>query len=311
MAGIGVVINPHARGNRRKPRRRKLFEAIVGDVGTVVETGDLQELDAALAAFHAGNIEVLAVCGGDGSVFHLLSRAIDLWGEDALPPLLPLRGGTINNLSRSIGARIRRPEAMLAHVVEGLRGGRAPVLAHRDLIRVNRRDYGYVVGVGAVVRFLDLYYRARRPGPLSAFVLLVRLGLSWMFKTASIKEVMEPVEAEVCCDGSRLPFAGYSILIAASVAHLGLGVRPFYLSGTVPGRYHLLAGPSSAGRLLARLGHFALGLPARLDDLHDTAAGEVKAEFSRPQPITINGDILEPVTCLHLEAGPRVAFVSG
>ena len=36
MGGIGVIINPHARGNTRRPRRVARFKSIVGADGDVV-----------------------------------------------------------------------------------------------------------------------------------------------------------------------------------------------------------------------------------------------------------------------------------
>ena len=311
MAGIGVVINSRARGNRRRPDREAKFAALLGDDGEVVSTRDLVQLEVELRRFHRKGIDVLAVCGGDGSIYHALTIAIAIWGAERLPPLLPLRGGTINNVSRTIGARRHRPESMLSCVVENYRLGRSHRLTHRELIRVNGSDYGYIVGAGAVVTFLKLYYDADRPGPLSALALLVRCGLSWIFHTALIEKVMQPFGAEVECDGERVPFRSFTVLLASSVAHIGLGVKPFYLSGRTRERYHLIAGPSTAGQLLGRLWWFFRGLPSGLETLYDSQAQRVSVRFDSPQAVTINGEILPPAAALELEPGPRVTFICG
>ncbi len=311
MAGIGVIVNPHASGNRRHPRRIERFRRIVGEDGIVVATTNLGELDAALATMHERGIDILAVCGGDGSFYHAVSRAIRLWGEDRLPLLLPLRGGTINNLARTIRARRKRAESMLAHVVKDYRQGRTHEVTRRDLIRVNGGDYGYIVGAGLIVNFLRLYYAGRRPGPVRAFFLLVLLGLSHFFHTSLIKGVVKEFEADVECDGERVPFREYTLLLASTVAHIGLGVKPFYLSARKRGYFHLMAGPATPGGLLLRLWRFFRGFPPRLDSLYDNMGRRVRIEFAEPQPYTINGDILEPVRVLELEGGPRVSFICG
>ena len=69
MGGIGVIVNPHASGNKRRPRRVSRFQAIVGDDGEVFETTDLQHLDEVLIGLREREIKILAVCGGDGSFF--------------------------------------------------------------------------------------------------------------------------------------------------------------------------------------------------------------------------------------------------
>ena len=311
MGGFGVIINPHARGNERNPSREKRFKAIVGDDGLVFATVDLDDLDRRLTELHARRVEVLAVCGGDGSFQHVIGRAIELWGADNLPLLLPLRGGTINNLSRTIKARRRRPESMLAHVVKDYRQGRTHAVTQRDLILVNGKHYGYIIGAGLIVNFLQLYYAGARPGPLRAFWLLILCGLSYYLGTSLIDGVVKPFEGDIDVDGERVPFRSFSMFLASSVEHIGLGVKPFYLSARKRGYYHVLGGPSSPGELLFRLYRFFRGRPANLDSLYDNMAQRVCIDFAEPQAFTINGDIFDAVDKLTMEPGPRVSFIAG
>ena len=311
MGGIGVIVNPHASGNKRRPRRVSRFRAIVGDDGEVFETTDLQHLDKVLIELREREVEILAVCGGDGSFFHAVSRVISLWEARPLPLLLPLRAGTINNLARTLGARRRRAESMLAHVVKDYRQGQTHEIVQRDLIRVNGEHYGYIFGAGLITNFLRLYYSGRRPGPARAFGLLIVCGISWIFGTSLIHAVVNTIEADIECDGERVPFRGYTMILASTVEHIGLGVKPFYLSARKPGHFHLLAGGSSAGQLLGRLWRFFRGFPADLDSLYDNIARRVVIEFAQPQAFTINGDILDPVRVVTLESGPRVSFIRG
>jgi diacylglycerol kinase family enzyme len=310
--GIGVIINPHARGNRRAPRRLARFRAIVGSDGEVVATESLAALDETLARFHDGGIDVLAVCGGDGSFHTVVSRALTVWDDGHFPLLLPLRGGTINNLSHSIGARRRRAERMLAHVVRDYRRGHTHDTAYGNLFIVNGRYYGYTVAVGMVVNFLRLYYAGKRPGPARAAWLLARLGVSYFLGTSLIKGVAKPIVADITCDGERLPFRQYTLLIASAVSHVGIGLKPFYLAGRKREGFHLLAGPSTPWELLTRLWRFYRGFPANLASLHDDLARSVRIELAEPQAFTINGDIFEePVSVLEIESGPRMKVIRG
>ena len=152
----------------------------------------------------------------------------------------------MNNLARSLGKHRRSPEAVLAAVVEARKAGETLDTVELDLMRVNGREYGYTVGAGMIVRFLTLYYEARRPGPAVALWLLARLGLSYFLHTSMIARVAQPIAAEVMCDAEKLPFSAYTLLLASTIPHLGLGARPFYRAGSA-GRFHLLAGESDPG----------------------------------------------------------------
>jgi diacylglycerol kinase family enzyme len=312
MPGIGVIVNPHARGNRRAPRRLDRFRRIVGRDGEVVETDTEEALATALYRFREREVDVLAVCGGDGSFHTVVSHATQVWRDEPLPLLLPLRGGTMNNLLRSLHARRRGAAAMLAHVVKDYRHGRVHDTADADLIVVNGRRFGFIVGAGMFVRFLRLYYAGKRPGPLLAAMLLARLGLSYFLGTSSIQGVARPIEADVTCDGERLPFRQYTLLLASTMPHIGLGLRPFYLSGRKRGHFHVLAGPATPGELLARLWRFYRGFPAELPSLHDNLVSHMRVEFAEPQCFAINGDVFEePVSVLDVSAGPRVRLIRG
>lgn len=306
---IGVIFNPHAGGNLRQPDRAERFAQIVAGRGEVAVTGSTVELEGALSRFRDRGIEVLAICGGDGSLYLTLAKAIEVWGEDSVPRLLVLGAGTINNISKSLMPPAASPEATLERVVAGLRVGDMPSTRRHFPIRINGDKYGHIVGAGMVVRFLELYYAGARPGPMSALRLLVHLGVSWIFGTAMTRRLMKPFDATVECDGKPLAFSSFSILLASSVEHIGLGVRPFYRNRP-PGRaFHLLAGPSSIGQLLVHLPRFFRGRPARLASLHDGSASRVLVRFAQPQRFTIDGELLEATALLELETGPPIDLV--
>lgn len=311
MAGIGVIVNPHARGNREHAQRMKRFSDLVGTDGEVVATGDIAKLEQALLRFHDCDIDILAVCGGDGSMYRTLTRALALWGEAEMPLLLPLRGGTINNLSRSIGARRRKAESMLSHVVRDYRSGHTHEVVLRELLKVNEHDYGYLVGAGLVVNFLRQYYSTKNPGPLSAFGLLARLFFSNLVGTSLITGVVASFEADVECDGERVPLRSFNMLLASTISHVGLGIKPFYMSSRKRGHFHLLAGCCTAGAMLGKLWRFFRGFPSGLEQMYDNMGARVVVRFASPQAFTINGDILDPVEELRLEGGPKLRFISG
>jgi hypothetical protein len=215
----------------------------------------------------------------------------------------------MNDLAATVGSRARCPDRVLEKVVHARRTGGELRRIERNLIRVNGSGYGYIVGAGLIVKFLELYYRGRRPGPARAVWLLVRVGCSWLIGTVLVDEICGPIGAMVEADGRRLATERFTMLLAGSIGHIGLGVRPFYLSENPGLGFHLLAGNCSPGELLSRLWRFYRGQPAVLASLEDLAARRVRIEFDQPRPYTINGELFDPVRVLELETGPRVSFV--
>lgn len=310
MAGIGVVVNPRASGNRGRPDMAARLAAVVGGDGEVVQTANLEALDHALTLFHDRGYDVLAVSGGDGSLCHAISRAVGLWGEDHLPAFVPLRGGTINNVSRSIGGPAR-PEALLGKVMSAYRSSRPFSTMDRPLLRVNGSLYGSIVGAGLITHFLEQYYEGTNPGPLSAAGLLLRCGVSWVAGTSFIRGIVPSLKGRAECDGESLPWEEYTLVLASSVRHIGLGVQPFYLSGRKVGYFHVLAGRPTPGQLLSRLPRFRRGFPAGIDTLYDNIARRFRVDFAEPQSFTVDGELFPAVRVLEIEAGPAVRFVRG
>ncbi len=310
MAGIGVVVNPRASGNRGRSGAAARLAAVVGADGEVVETENLDALDATLRRFHERGFDVLAVSGGDGSLCHAISRAVQLWGEDGLPPFVALRGGTINNVSRTIGGP-SRPESLLGKVMSSYRSHRPFTTMDRPLLRANGEVYGTIVGAGLITHFLEEYYEGRDPGPAKAAGMLMRCGVSWLTGGAYIRRIVPVLEGSAECDGEALPYTRYTLVLASSVGHIGLGVRPFYLSGRKRGYFHVLAGPPTPGQLLTRLPRFRRGFPAGLDTLYDNMARRFRIEFAEPQSFTVDGELFPAVRDLVVEAGPAVRFVRG
>lgn len=310
MSGIGVVLNPHARANRRSRDRAQVFAATLGEDGLVRQTGSLEEVEEAAREFHRRGIDLLAVCGGDGSFFRALSALVRAYGADPLPLFLPLRAGSMNTIARSVGCRRGSPERVLAHVAADYRAGRPFEQTERHLIEVNGEHFGFMVGAGVVVNFLQVYYAAGQSGPWAAAKLFTRLCVSGLSRTAFSRGLLQPVEADIDCDDERVPHRRFNFIYASSITDIGLGLKATYLATRKRGYFHLLAGPLDPRHVLPRLSRLRQGLPLEIDELYDNIARHVRVEFSRPSHYMIDGDVLEAVPRLELVTGPRLTIIS-
>jgi diacylglycerol kinase family enzyme len=306
------VVNPHAGTNRRRVGDRiRRFEAIVGSSGMVRVTPDLAAIEEVAREFARARIDILAVCGGDGTHFRTLSALRRAYPNGDLPLFLPLRAGTINYIARSIGCIRGKPEHVLAHVTHDYLHGRTHDLIERHLLIVNEEHAGFVMGGGIVVNFLRLYYSEPKPGPATATRLLVRLTMSALAGSSLVRGVFRRVEADIDCDEERVPFRTFTVLLAGTVTHIALGFKPMYLAARKRHHFHLLAGPIGPLRLARKLVRFRRGLPLREPELYDNLARAVTIRFATPTWFMMDGDILEPVPEITIRTGPVISMIRG
>jgi diacylglycerol kinase family enzyme len=309
VPGVGVVVNPHARANRRSRDRLQSFIDAVGNSGIVRETDSLEAMEELAHEFHARAIDILAVCGGDGSFFRTLSAIVRAYAGDPLPQFLPLRAGSMNTIARSVGCRRGSPERVLAHTVSDYRAGRPFELTERHLIQVNGTHFGFMVGAGVVVNFLQVYYAGRASGPRAAGKLFARVMLSSLTHAPLARGLLQPIEADIDCDDERVPHRRFTFIYASSIMDIGLGLKATYLATRKRGFFHLLAGPITARHVVPRLWRLRHGLPLEIDALYDNLARHVRVEFSRPSQYMIDGDVLGVVPQLDVRTGPRLTII--
>lgn len=309
MPGIGVVLNPNARANRRSRDRAQLFTDAVGKDGIVRQTGSLEEVEQLAHEFRQRRIDILAVCGGDGSFFRTLSAMVRAYGSEPLPQFLPLRAGSMNTIARSVGCRHGSPERVLAHTVNDYRAGRPFEVTERHLIQVNGEHFGFMIGAGVVVDFLQVYYASGAPGRWTAGKLFARVIISGLTHSALSRGFLQPVEADVDCDDERVPHRRFTFIYASSITDIGLGLKATYLATRKRGFFHLLAGPVLPRHVLPRLSRLWRGQPLELDELYDNLAQHVRVEFSRPSHYMIDGDVLGVVPRLDVVTGPRLTII--
>lgn len=108
---LGIIVNPNA----RYLQSHRGVQSMMQMVGTerVVTTKSVDELPEALSfLFDQQKITVLGICGGDGTIHHTVNALLRFCQQESstgdrvrsIPPLLLLRGGTLNIVARAIRA---------------------------------------------------------------------------------------------------------------------------------------------------------------------------------------------------------------
>jgi diacylglycerol kinase family enzyme len=215
----------------------------------------------------------------------------------------------MNTIARSVEVRAGQPAKVLAHVQRIYSSGRPLRTTERQLIHVAPLHYGFMVGCGVIVNFLQVYYGGKGRGRRAAAYWLLRAVASGVVGGSLARRVLQGFRADVFCDEERVPHRNYNVLYASAITDIGLGFRPTYLATRKRGYFHLLAGHLTARQVIARLHRIRGGCPLDLPTLYDNMARDVRVEFERATHYMIDGDVLDAVPELRIQAGPMLTIV--
>lgn len=304
-----VLVNRNAGWTRDQRLDRLLarLQRSLGADGQVLATGHAGEVRAALAKLDPARITALVPVGGDGTLSGVLTAACACWGADALPPMLPLRAGTMNMVALDVRqGRREAPLDTLARVLRAHRAGRAPCFTERALLQSGCGRAGFVAGLGMPTRFLA-HYDARGGGFRQALASILRYSGSVALRGELARELFAPVDVTLTVDDGPARTLPLSLLLAMSVDTLPLGFRVG--TATAQAGMTLLHGQPDPVRLIASLPLIHRGhLPAALG-VERLTCRRLALDFAQPQPWQLDGDILPATTRLTLDAGARVRLL--
>ena len=236
---IAVIVNPRSRANRRNPRIAAEFQAIVGDRGRVFAPKSIEELDGMSADLHRAGPTVIAIHGGDGTLHKTVTSLGRAFGDDPIPPVAMLCGGTMNVVATSLGIR-ERPSVFLTAIVEASRYDRSLETIRRRCLRIGD-ELGFLFGSGLPANFLTEYYAPSGYGPARAAWLLLRGFFSAMWGGPFVRKLFKRFEGSVRVDGALLERTAYVGLLAGTVREVGLGFKLVHRADDDPERFGVLA----------------------------------------------------------------------
>jgi diacylglycerol kinase family enzyme len=322
-AAIAVFVNPQSRANRRHPELAAEFQAVVSDIGRVYAPQTLAELDGIAAALHAAPPGVIAIHGGDGTLHRTVTALGRAWGDDQLPPLAILCGGTMNVVAASLGIA-GPPLRVLRAIADATRAGRPLPTMRRRCLRVGDR-LGFVFGNGLMANFLGEYYGGKAGyGPSRALWLIVRTFFSTLVRGPFARRIFRRFHGEVRVDGVPLQRTRFVGVGAATVREVGLGFKLNHRADDDPERFGVLAIHAPPLALVADLAsvHSGRGIAASrafsavASELVVTPQGRLGDGDPRARPgtsgdmsYTIDGDLYTTSEPVRITVGPPVWFV--
>jgi hypothetical protein len=315
---IDVVVNATARLHATRPRIEDRMRRLCEGVATVYPTRSLAELDAAALDIAARGSDLVLLSGGDGSFMAGVTALARAFGEDRLPRIGLVPGGTVATVARNWGMR-GPPATVLARLLEGR--GRLRAVA-RPTLRVRaggEERVGFIFGTGLVASFFDVYYADGARGYAGAARIVARIFAESFWGGPLARRVLDPMPCTIEVEGRVLAPRAWSLVCASVIQDLGIHMRVTYRGGEDPARPHLVASPLSsralgpraplvlAGRRIGGEGHF--------DDL----VRDFTVRFGAPGlspgglpyrgPYVLDGDVLRAAE-VRVSAGPVLQVVT-
>lgn len=311
---IHLVANLTARGLRSSRARVGAIESLCRGAATLHETRHVGEVKDVMRAAVDDGAELVVLAGGDGTFMSGVSALAASLGERPWPRVALLPLGTVGTIARNLGEP-GAPEALLAAWLarpEDVHAHPRPTLAVRGIGLDGELEerVGFIVGTGLVARFFEVY-EARGAGgiPLAAKI-VARVFAGSFTGGALAQQILTPIPCELAIDGQRRHARGLSLLCAATVRDLGLGMKVCYRAGEAPDRLHLVASCLPPARLGKRAPWVVAGRSIGGDGHVDELCSRFEVRFPEGVvgPYVLDGDMFRAST-VAVTPGPIVPIV--
>lgn len=224
MSGIGIITNPHSKLNKRNPNRPHLLGYILGTQGQLEITNTLEELDDVAQKFCEQGIEILAINGGDGTVARTITAFIKAYGDQPLPKIALLRGGTMNVLATNLKI-LGRPEKLLYRLVEAYGSNKSFKTELVTTLDVDGQ-FGFLFADGIACNVLKKFYE-NKTGPLGALWLVFRIIFSAIIRGQLAKQLIRSHLLRIQPSEGQEFSASTCTLMAATIEKMPMGPRLF------------------------------------------------------------------------------------
>ena len=310
---IFVVFNPHAKRNKKRPGLPSKLEAILGPSAVVRSSRSIEGIDEIAREALAEECDVLAVCGGDGTLHHTLSRFHQVYGEHLLPKVLTLGGGTMNMVCHSI--KVTGPSEGIAYrfrdtLDKSKQNGKGPNIrtVERDTLQIGER-LSFIFGLGLVSNFLDAYYEGGTTGPVKAALVVQRAVASVMKRGEFARELFSPWAGKVVIDGRDVPYEEHTAVLVQTIENLGIGFKPMYRAFEKRRHFHMLDTCLTPVQVVKNIHKVFLGSPIQSPQMTDVIGTRIEITPKEDCRYTMDGDMYTCTDTLTVEVGPRIEFL--
>lgn len=230
MKNIGIILNPLARINKKKPADIiDDLKNIFGDNALLCSTDNKEQTSCVVEEFIKEKIKFLLISGGDGTICNVLSSYINHSGKEDLPIIVPLMGGTINMIGADVG--LRQDQLSVCRNLNDLISTNKKIpVTQRGLLKVQDNNsaepiFGFTWIDGLLYNFMQDYY-SQGAGVQVASMLAIKTIL--MSIADSENGIFKQVKSVVEIDGKELPNENHIFLVSSCLRRFVFGFNIFH-----------------------------------------------------------------------------------
>ena len=303
---ISIVVNPYARKNFNNPKLIDNFRDIIGKKGSVKFSQNLDDLESLIREIKKESPEYIGISGGDGTLMHTISRIIRVYEDKKIPPILILKGGTMNMVANSLklkGSQLATLERFYLAYNKNIKTEK------RDLININNY-YCFIFGMGIVSNFLSTYYDGPGTGPVKAAQVTGKLIGSAVVDGPYSRKMLDPIKLKLEINNESFPEMEVTAILSQTIENLGIGFKPMYRAMEKEGTFHSYITTLKINKILKFILPIFFGTPIRDKGFIDKLTYKMKIEGNKTFNYTLDGELFESETSnLILKHGKTLNFV--
>ncbi len=315
MAGIGVILNRNA-GKRAMRWRGNVGDKlgfVMGDPDSLRETSRIEEIDDVVRAFYDRQIDILGISGGDGSNHYVLDACHRIYGDQPMPRVAFLCGGTHNAHALSIGVR-GTPERLLQEIVRRYHTRARFELTHRLLLEVDdgrRVHCGFSMAGGFLYRFYEEMILRQNEAPIEVAKLLALWAGSLAVGGRRIRRLFDRQPGRVFVGETDLGWAEFNGYSASSMEKLGMGFTPYPRASETPTTFQAAGLRTRPLTFLGMLLEFKRGRVPFHPDFRSDVVERLRVEAEQPQGYVFDGELFRGGHTIEVRVARRLELISG
>ncbi len=207
---VGIITNMTAKKNKSGKYKKEVLQPILGDLGIVIDTYSLEDMRKAVERLMKDEVTFLGVNGGDGSLQKILTEWIRQGGEENIPRIIPLAGGSTNALIYYTGRKPESPALTLRKFVSKFKTY-SLMYMENNLLKVTMEkeefppQYGITFANGVIYKFIELYLENNKPGVRWVLRTIMEVIGGITMRIERFLYYIEKINAKIYIDGKEYP----------------------------------------------------------------------------------------------------------
>jgi len=304
MKKIGVIVNLNSRKYKLSKKSPKgIFEKIGRDNVIVKYTKSIEEIADVAREFKNMGIDYIAPSGGDGTLHHVITQFATVFKND-LPPVLILKGGTMNNVANSINLN-GDAESILQRTIVAMNNGKNISVVSRKTMCIEK-NHCFLFGNGLVSDFLETYY-----GIGKSYTKLVGLIFNSIYEALAKEHsnLFKGFEGNIKCDDESMPYSKVLGILAGTIETIGMGFYPLYRANENNDKFHTIVCAMKPGELAKNVLKLKNGSPINHKDYIEKVVSTIEIHSTKPFMYTMDGDLYHCEGSLKVSIGIPVQLV--